>query len=171
MIIPANVVPCSIGYSGGAILLGVGIMATIGQLLQTEGYRNTSVSVASLMCLFLPVFNLLAGLLFFHERLTFLPESLHPRCWLYANWGVACPACGGFRALQLLCRGKVWAAIDLQPLLVLTVLVAVVYSLYAFGVVFCRLRAFRVAEVTRRDRRIMVGIGFILILLNWGYVL
>ncbi len=72
MIIPANIAPCSIGFSGGAILLGVGIMAAIGQLLQTAGYRYTSVSVASLMCLLLPVFNLLAGLLFFHERLSHL---------------------------------------------------------------------------------------------------
>ena len=103
--------------------------------------------------------------------LTFLPESLHPRCWLHANWGVACPACGGFRALLLLCRGNVWAAIDRQPLLVLTAWVAVVYSLYAFGVVFFRLRALRVAEVTRRGRRIMVGVGLVLILLNWFYVL
>jgi hypothetical protein len=102
--------------------------------------------------------------------LTFLPESWHPRCWLYENWGIACPACGGFRALQRLCRGNVWAALCLQPLLVLTALVAVAYSLYAFGVVCGRFRALRLVELTPRDRRIMVGVGVLLILLNWLYV-
>lgn len=70
MIVPANVVPCAIGYFGGAILLGVGILASIGQLLMTQGYRYTSVSVGSLLGLLLPVFNLFVGLVFFHEHLS-----------------------------------------------------------------------------------------------------
>lgn len=78
MIIPANVVPCAIGYSGGVILLGVGVMAAIGQLLATQGYRYTSVSIGSLMGLLLPVFNLLIGILFFHENFSYL-----------SFWGVA----------------------------------------------------------------------------------
>ncbi len=69
MIIPANVVPCNIGYVGGAVLLAVGISATIGQLFMTEGYRYTSVSVGSLMCMLLPVFNIFVGLVFFREPL------------------------------------------------------------------------------------------------------
>jgi|GEM_PF-310156 len=63
MIVPANVVPCAIGYVGGVILLAVGITASIGQLLMTEGYRHASVSVGSLMGMLLPVFNVIVGLL------------------------------------------------------------------------------------------------------------
>jgi len=71
MIVPANVVPCAIGYVGGVILLGVGITASIGQLFMTEGYRYTSVSVGSLMGMLLPIFNIIVGLLLFHESLPF----------------------------------------------------------------------------------------------------
>jgi len=67
IVIPANLVPCSIGYLGGAILLGIGLTATAAQLLMTEGYRYTSVSVGSLLCMILPVFNFLIGVLVFHE--------------------------------------------------------------------------------------------------------
>ena len=67
IVIPANLVPCSIGYLGGAILLGIGLSAAVAQLLMTEGYRYTSVSAGSLLCMTLPVFNFLAGVLVFHE--------------------------------------------------------------------------------------------------------
>lgn len=69
MIVPANVTPCAIGYVGGAVLLAVGIAATIGQLFMTEGYRYTSVSVGSLLGMLLPVFNIIVGLAFFRETL------------------------------------------------------------------------------------------------------
>ena len=67
VVIPANLVPCSIGYLGGAILLGIGLAATAAQLLMTAGYRYTSVSVGSLLCMILPVFNFFIGVLVFHE--------------------------------------------------------------------------------------------------------
>ncbi len=69
MVIPANVVPCAIGYAGGAILLAVGVAATLGQLFMTEGYRYTSVSAGSLLGMLLPVFNIIVGLAFFREPL------------------------------------------------------------------------------------------------------
>ena len=132
--------------------------------LSIDGDHNRDVELAAGV-LFVPL--LLAAMV----GLTLLPESWHPRCWLYTNLGVACPACGGFRALRLLCRGNVWSAMCLQPLLVLSALVAVAYSLFAFGVVFGRLRALRLVEVSPRDRRTVIGVGVLLILLNWLYVL
>lgn len=67
MIIPANLVPCSIGYIGGIVLLGVGVTSTIGQLLMIEGYRHTSVTGGSMLGNTLPVFNFVVGILFFRE--------------------------------------------------------------------------------------------------------
>jgi len=46
---------------------GIRQTATAAQLLMTEGYRYTSVSVGSLLCMILPVFNFLIGVLVFHE--------------------------------------------------------------------------------------------------------
>ena len=70
VIIPANVTSFSIGYSGGAILLCIGIAAAIGQLLMTEGYRHVTVVAGSLLGMLVPVLNFLAGTLLFHERLS-----------------------------------------------------------------------------------------------------
>jgi len=70
MIIPANLLSRAIGYSGGVFLLGIGVFATIGQLLMTEGYRYLSVAPGSLLSLFVPVLNFCAGVLIFNERLS-----------------------------------------------------------------------------------------------------
>jgi drug/metabolite transporter (DMT)-like permease len=70
VIIPSNVVPCSIGYTSGLILILIGMVAISGQLLMTEGYRYTTVTTGSLLGLFTPVFNLLVGALVFHESLS-----------------------------------------------------------------------------------------------------
>jgi len=67
VVVPANVVPCQIGISGGVLLLGIGIAATIGQLLMTEGYRYQSVTVGSLLGMLVPVLNCLVGSVFFRE--------------------------------------------------------------------------------------------------------
>ena len=70
MIIPANLAPKAIGYFGGILLAGIGIFATVGQLLMTEGYRYLSVPSGSLLGLLVPVLNFCAGVVVFHERLS-----------------------------------------------------------------------------------------------------
>ena len=70
VIIPANVTSVSIGYSGGAILLCIGIAAATGQLLMTEGYRHVTVVAGSLLGMLVPILNLLVGTLLFHESLS-----------------------------------------------------------------------------------------------------
>lgn len=67
VVIPANLVPCEIGYFGGVLLLGIGALGTLGQLLGTEGYRHIPVSMASLLELSFPVCNLVIGVLVFRE--------------------------------------------------------------------------------------------------------
>jgi drug/metabolite transporter (DMT)-like permease len=70
VVVPANLVPCEIGYVGGALLLGVGVLAAVGQLICTEGYRHLPVSLASLLELSLLVFNLVLGVLIYREPLS-----------------------------------------------------------------------------------------------------
>ncbi|MBN1555835.1 MAG: DMT family transporter [Phycisphaerae bacterium] len=71
VVTPANLVPCSVGYFGGALLLGVGGAATLGQLLGTRGYRYLSVSEASLLELSFPVLNLVLGMVVWREMISF----------------------------------------------------------------------------------------------------
>jgi drug/metabolite transporter (DMT)-like permease len=51
------------------LLVMVGIVAAVGQLLMTEGYRHVNVATGSMFQLMVPVFNLLSGWLIFHEHL------------------------------------------------------------------------------------------------------
>ncbi len=50
------------------LLVLVGVVATIGQLFMTEGYRYVNVATGSLLQSMVPVFNLISGWLIFHEQ-------------------------------------------------------------------------------------------------------
>ena len=57
------------------LLVLVGIVATIGQLFMTEGYRYVNVATGSLLQSMVPVFNLLSGWLIFHEQFSTIEMS------------------------------------------------------------------------------------------------
>ena len=65
--LPANIVPCAIGFSGGFLLVAIGITSTIGQLLSTHGYKYLPVSTGSLLGLLVPVLSYIVGVTLFHE--------------------------------------------------------------------------------------------------------
>ena len=68
--VPANLVPCSIGLSGGLLLVAIGISATVGQLLSTEGIKYLDVSTGSLLGMLVPVINYFTGVIIFHETVS-----------------------------------------------------------------------------------------------------
>jgi len=67
VIVPANIVPCSIGISGGLLLVAVGVTSTVGQLLSTEGFRYVQVATGSLLGMLVPVLNYFLGVVAFGE--------------------------------------------------------------------------------------------------------
>ncbi|MBN1670608.1 MAG: DMT family transporter [Kiritimatiellae bacterium] len=67
VVVPANVAVDAIGYSGGVLLLAIGLVAAIGQLFMTEGYRHLSVTTGSLLGMLVPVLNFAVGALVFEE--------------------------------------------------------------------------------------------------------
>ena len=67
VVIPANIVPCSIGISGGLLLVAVGASSTVGQLLSTEGLRYVEVATGSLLGMLVPVLNYFLGVVVFGE--------------------------------------------------------------------------------------------------------
>jgi drug/metabolite transporter (DMT)-like permease len=70
VIVPANTVPGSLSWTGGLLLVAVGITSAIGQLLSTEGYRHLSVATGSLLGMLVPVLNYIMGVTLFHERIS-----------------------------------------------------------------------------------------------------
>ena len=65
--VPANIVPCAVGFSGGFLLVAIGITSTVGQLLSTEGYKYLPVVTGSLFGMLVPVLNYFVGVTLFHE--------------------------------------------------------------------------------------------------------
>ncbi len=70
VIIPANVKSVSLGYTGGLMLLGIGVVAATAQLLMTEGYRHLTVTTGSLLGMSVPVLNFILGMVLFKEPIT-----------------------------------------------------------------------------------------------------
>ena len=66
-IIPGNLSAASPGYPDFFLLLCIGIAATIGQLLMTEGYRHVSVATGATFAMLTPVLNTLVGVAIFKE--------------------------------------------------------------------------------------------------------
>ena len=67
MVVPAGSASLHCGITGCAILILIGVLATLGQLSMTEGYRHVSVSSGSVFVLSAPVINFAAGAILFHE--------------------------------------------------------------------------------------------------------
>ena len=115
--------------------------------------------------LFVPIlFVVTVGLLF-------VPIDWVPRCWLNDGFGIPCPACGSFRALQLLAHGSFGSAFRQQPFMITAGLGLVAYSVYAFAVVFGRLSPIRIISVTRTRRWLMIAALFLFVAMDWLYVL
>jgi len=67
VVVPANIIPCSIGWSGGLLLVAIGAASTVGQLLSTEGIRYVQVATGSLLGMLVPVLNYFLGVVAFDE--------------------------------------------------------------------------------------------------------
>jgi drug/metabolite transporter (DMT)-like permease len=68
--VPASTHSGTITSGALIILLVMGALATAGQLLSTNSYKYIDISTGSLIIMIAPVFNAIAGVVFFHEMLT-----------------------------------------------------------------------------------------------------
>jgi drug/metabolite transporter (DMT)-like permease len=68
-LIPSGVTQSKGNMTEILLLVLVGVVATIGQLFMTEGYRYVNVATGSLLQSLVPVFNLASGWLIFNEKL------------------------------------------------------------------------------------------------------
>lgn len=74
-LIPSGVTQAGGNLSEILLLVLVGVVATIGQLFMTEGYRYVNVATGSLLQSMVPVFNLFSGWLIFHEQFSTIEMS------------------------------------------------------------------------------------------------
>lgn len=71
-LIPSGTTQASGNLTEILLLILVGVVATIGQLFMTEGYKYVNVATGSLLQSLVPVFNLISGWLIFHEQYSFI---------------------------------------------------------------------------------------------------
>ena len=91
-------------------------------------------------------------------------------CAFHRTTGIPCPACGSFRAAQLLLQGRWLQAFTLQPLATTLAAVGFIYVLYAWLTVLFRLPRVRVENLSRTGWRMVVSTAVALVLANWIYV-
>ena len=91
-------------------------------------------------------------------------------CVFHRATSFPCPACGSFRAAQLLLAGRWGEALILQPLAVLFTTACALYAAYAWSVVLLGLPRVRVTNLSRRERLLWIGALVALVLVNWIYV-
>ena len=131
---------------------------------QAQNQRNTDFEFV-VGILLIPI------LLILSIAMIFLPEHWQPQCWFKTQLGIACPSCGGFRSMQLLCCGDFLSAFRQQPFAIMGGIGGIVYFVYACCVVLGRTSAIRLKDVTRRERwLILLGI-VLLIAMDWIYVI
>mgnify|MGYP001806185646 CR=1 FL=1 len=71
-LIPSGTTQASGNLTEILLLILIGIVATIGQLFMTEGYKYVNVATGSLLQSLVPVFNLASGWLIFSEQYSFI---------------------------------------------------------------------------------------------------
>ncbi len=72
MVIPANLTPVELQWTGGVLLLLIGLTAAGGQLCMTTGYAHLTVATAGILGMLVPVFNTAIGVVIFREHLSAL---------------------------------------------------------------------------------------------------
>ncbi len=94
-----------------------------------------------------------------------------PLCPLYALTGIPCPTCGMTRGLGCLLQGHIEEALLFNPLMMVALLSALLYLLYAGVVVIGRLPRLR-REPLAETAAICVRIGAVLLIaVNWIYLI
>lgn len=94
-----------------------------------------------------------------------------PLCPLHALTGIPCPTCGLTRGLGCLLHGNLMEAFLFNPLLMVLLLCAGFYLLYAGVVVIGRLPRLRWEPLSRRAS-VFIRVGVVLLIAaNWVYLL
>lgn len=70
MVIPANLTPVDLKWTGGVLLLLIGLTAAGGQLCMTTGYAHLTVATAGILGMLVPVLNTAIGVVLFREHLS-----------------------------------------------------------------------------------------------------
>jgi len=94
-----------------------------------------------------------------------------PRCNFRALTGVPCLTCGATRAALSLLHGEWASAWRFNPLATLAMVGVGVFDAYAAAVLAFRAKRLRVRFPSRRVWKFTLGLGALLALANWVYLL
>ena len=86
-----------------------------------------------------------------------------PDCYV-AQMGFVCPACGGTRAISALCRGDLLAAVELNALVVLLIVYAVLIVVAFHIEVLFRQGWARIMRIRMLNYRVIIGWAVVAVL-------
>jgi len=114
----------------------------------------------------LPLLVVLAAML-----VTRVPQPLVPAC-TFKNWtGIPCGGCGTFRSLDLLARGELGAALVMQPLIIGSACLAIVYALCTLAAALFRWPRLQLIRWSARDTGWCLCFAVLGYFVNWGYLI
>ena len=114
----------------------------------------------------LPLLVVLAAML-----VTRVPKPLVPTC-TFKNWtGIPCGGCGTFRGLDLLARGELGAALVMQPLIIGSACLAIVYALCTLAAALFRWPRLQLIRWSARDTGWCLCFAVLGYFVNWGYLI
>ena len=102
---------------------------------------------------------------------TRVPQPLVPAC-TFKNWtGMPCGGCGTFRGLSLLTQGQVVDAWAMQPLVIGSACLAIVYALYTLVAALFRWPRVQLTRWSARDTGWCLCFAVLGYFVNWGYLI
>jgi hypothetical protein len=101
----------------------------------------------------------------------FLPDRATPICIFHRLTGIPCFTCGMSRSWRLLLNGEWSTAFRMQPLFVLLLASAAVWTTYAWIVIVLRLPRLRLGTLSQRTKRAIAWGLVALVLINWAYLI
>jgi Protein of unknown function (DUF2752) len=101
----------------------------------------------------------------------FLPVlAMTPSCVFKGLFGIPCPTCGATRAVVHLSHGAISAAIAMNPIVAISLVLAVVFFIYSLATLVLNVRriGFIGSEREKNAARVLV---VVLLLTQWAYLI
>ena len=95
---------------------------------------------------------------------------LLPSCAFQGLFGIPCPTCGATRSIMYLAHGNIVAALAMHPLIAVSMVAAILYSLYSLITLANGVPRVHIALTDQEKDVLRIG-AVLIVLINWTYLI